>query len=219
MNNIKHAIIITAGLGSRLGFNIPKSLVKVGNKKIIDYHLELLKDVPDVRIVVGYKEEKVKKHVKKIRENVTFITNQDYANTSNAYSVSLAAENIKEPYLLVIGDIIFNKNDFKKFVDNCDSESIVGLTISKSEDAVFTDVDEDSMTIKKFQRNSKLDYETAGIFYFNGIPITKEDGYVFEALKKYLPIKYMVVRSYEVDTPVDLELVINNLHELELEDY
>ena len=32
----KHAVILAAGLGSRLGLNIPKCLVEIDGKKIIE---------------------------------------------------------------------------------------------------------------------------------------------------------------------------------------
>ena len=48
MSPIKHAIVSAAGIGSRLGLNTPKCLVRVGGLRIIDYQLELLRDVEDV---------------------------------------------------------------------------------------------------------------------------------------------------------------------------
>lgn len=216
MQCVKQAIILAAGLGSRLGLDTPKCLVEVGGKAIIDYNLELLKDIPNVYIVVGYEKDKVIDHVKKIREDVIFIENPDFAKTSNTYSLFLGLEYMKGSYLLLFGDVIFNKNDFNAFIKECDGENIVGLTSSKSEEAVFADLDENKFLIKNFQRHPPTNHEIAGIFYLKNIPITENDGYVFEVLNKNLPLKYFLLNSYEVDTKKDLKTAINCLDELGL---
>ncbi|KZX12823.1 NTP transferase domain-containing protein [Methanobrevibacter curvatus] len=214
MQSIKHAVIIMAGVGSRLGFNTTKGLVKVGDKRIIDYHLDRLKDIQDIRIVVGFQEEKVIEHVKKVREDITFIRNPDFRTTSTAYSVYLAVKDLKEPYLLILGDIIFNKNDFEKFIEKCNNESLIGVTKAKTEDTIFATIDESKNMVQDFQRNIKSNYEFGGILYLKDILISENDGYIFEALKKYLPLKCHIVDAYEIDTKNDLELAIKNLHKL-----
>ncbi|KZX16126.1 bifunctional protein GlmU [Methanobrevibacter cuticularis] len=216
MQCVKEAVILAAGLGSRLGLNMPKCLVEIGGKAIIDYNLELLEDIPNIYVVVGYEKDKVIKHVKKVRNDAIFIENSNFASTSNTYSLYLGLKYVKEPYLLLFGDVIFNKNDFKTFINNCNDETVVGLTLAKSEEAVFADVGKESLMIKNFQRRPPTGYEIAGIFYFKDIKITKNDGYVFEVLNKYLPLKYFLLKSYEIDTKKDLNFAVKNLNELEL---
>ena len=216
MENVKHAIIIMAGIGSRLGLDTTKGLVKVGEKRIVDYHLDRLKNVPDLRIVVGFQKEKVKEHVKKIRDDVKFVTNPDFRNTSTSYSVSLANKDLDEPYLLIIGDIVFNKEDFENFISNCKNNSLVGITKSKTEDAIFAELNDENM-VTKFQRDYPTDYEYAGITYVNNdVSITENDNYVVDALGKSLPLETISIESYEIDTKADLELAKKNLHKLGL---
>ena len=57
MSFIKHAIISAAGMGTRLGLNTPKCLLKFNGVSIIEHQLDLLRDVEDVRVVVGFMEE------------------------------------------------------------------------------------------------------------------------------------------------------------------
>ena len=64
MSSIKHAIISAAGMGTRLGLNAPKCLLQFNGISIIQHQLDLLKDIEDVRIVVGFMEESVVKTVK-----------------------------------------------------------------------------------------------------------------------------------------------------------
>jgi len=49
--------------------------VQVDGHTLIDYQLDLLRDVPDVRIVVGFKEEEVIEHVRKKRPDAVFVRN------------------------------------------------------------------------------------------------------------------------------------------------
>lgn len=205
-----------AGLGSRLGFNIPKGLVKVGGRSIIDYQLELLENVDDIRIVIGFREYDVMKHVKKIRDDVTFVRNPNFRENSNSFSINLASKDLKDPYLIIDGDIIIDKKDFKKFLNKCNNDSIICITPSKTEEAVFVSLNEKTNTINSFQRLPKLKYEWSGIAYLNNILIDKNQGYVYKDLEKHLPLEYFVLNCYEIDTENDLELAITNLHKMNL---
>ena len=88
MQNVEHVIISCAGLGSRLGLNKPKCLVEIGGRALIDYQLDLLKDIPDIRIVVGFMEEELIEHVRSIHPNVTFIRNPDYNGINLPYLIT-----------------------------------------------------------------------------------------------------------------------------------
>ena len=78
MSSIKNAIISAAGMGTRLGLNIPKCLLKFNGISIIEHQLKLLKDIESVRVVVGFMEEDVIKTVKFFRNDVIFVRNPDY---------------------------------------------------------------------------------------------------------------------------------------------
>lgn len=216
MQHIKHAIVSMAGLGSRLGFNTTKGLVKIGKKRIIDYQLNLLDNIPDVRIVVGFQEYDVMDYVRNIRDDVTFIRNPDFKTTSNSYSIYLASKDLKSPYLIIDGDILINKDHFNDFLLNCKNESVVCLTPAKTEEAVFVEINENNNMIKKFQRSPKLSFEWTGIAYFKDIFIPKDQGYVYKELEKYLPLKYHILDCYEIDTEADFYLAKKNLHKLNL---
>ena len=74
------AFIIAAGLGSRLRpftKNLPKNLVKIGNKTILDRQLEVLNslNIKDINIIVGYKRNKFKNKKLKYFYNKDFSRN------------------------------------------------------------------------------------------------------------------------------------------------
>ena len=125
-------------MGSRLELNMPKCLVEINNKKIIDYQLELIREIPNVYMVVGFMEEAVMEHVYRKRKDVIFVRNADYKTTTNSYSVYLATKDMSKPFVSFDGDLIVNPMSFKNFLSECENgESLIYYTNSKSEDAVF----------------------------------------------------------------------------------
>jgi choline kinase len=62
------AVILAAGQGARLrpaGLDIPKCLVEVGGKSLIEHQLSALETtgIRDVLVVVGYKGELIQRHL------------------------------------------------------------------------------------------------------------------------------------------------------------
>lgn len=209
---VKTAVICAAGLGSRLGLNLPKCMVEIGNKRLIDHILENLKSVQDVRIVVGFKEEEVIKYVRERRRDVTFIRNPNYNSTTNAYSLHLGSYDLQEPYINVDGDMILEPNSFKKFLEACEGSEtdIIGVTEAKTEDAVFVSVDENNK-VNAFSREKISNLEWSGIAYFKNVKISKEGKYVYQEIESYLPVNAFKIECFEIDTPADLDYAITNI--------
>ena len=163
MSIIKHAIISAAGMGTRLGLNLPKCLLQFSGVSIIKHQLELLKNIEDVRVVVGFMEEDVIKAVKSIRNDVVFVRNPNYQETSNTYSVSLATKGVTKPHILLDGDLLINKNSFNEFINEFDGKSsLVGITKATTDDAVYVELN-DKAEVIKFSRKIKSPHEWSGI--------------------------------------------------------
>ena len=101
-------IILAAGRGTRLGYHtkeIPKGLVDVNGKSIIERQIELFKknDVTEIIIVRGYKKEKF------CWNDVTFIDNEDFANNNQLASLVLAQNMVSGNVLILFGDLIFEQ--------------------------------------------------------------------------------------------------------------
>lgn len=204
MQTVKHVVISAAGLGSRLELDMPKCLVEVGGRKLIDYQLDLLAEIEDVRIVVGFREEEVIDHIRKIRDDVIFVRNPDYQTTTNSYSVYLGSRNLQEPFITLDGDLLIEPRSFEDFLRQCGKgKSIVGITKTKTEEAVFVEIDETEHIIA-FQRERRSDFEWTGIAYLDGIKIVKDAGYIYHVIEKHLPLKAFEISCHEIDTPQDL---------------
>jgi choline kinase len=204
---IKNAIICAAGLGSRLGLDMPKCLVSIGNKPLIFHLLKALEGVPNIRVVVGFKEDEVIKYVKSIRPDVVFVRNLNYFSTTNAYSLFLGSHDLSEPFLNIDGDMYITKENLQLFDSKIvEGQDLIGVTKSYTEDAVFVLLDDQSRVIE-FSREKISDFEWTGIAYFSNVKIQRDGKYVYQELEKVLPIKACEVVCYEIDTPKDLEFV------------
>src|SRR5690554_6730355 len=208
---IKNVVICAAGLGSRLGLDTPKCLVKLGKHRLIYYLLQILKDVENIRIVIGFKEEEVIEYVKGIREDVVFVRNPDYSTTSNSYSLYLGSHDLNEPFVTIDGDMIIDQENFQKFVDAIDiNEDLIAVTEAKTEDAVFAKVDENNY-ITEFSRKPISKYEWSGVAYFANFKVSKDGQYIYQEIEPNLPIKSVQMECWEIDTPGDLDLVMNEV--------
>lgn len=211
MPDVKHVVVSAAGLGSRLGLDIPKCLLEVRGRTLIDHQLELFRGIPDVRVVVGFKEAKVVRHVSARWPHVTFVRNAEYAHTSNTHSLALGSRFLSEPYVAVDGDLLIEPASFRTFLAQCRTAetSIVGIARRTTEDAVGVQLDFQGRVVAFLRAGdpgfAETTYEWCGIAYFNGVTVTTASTFVFQELAKYLPLAACEIECAEIDTPRDLE--------------
>lgn len=213
MRPIKHAVISAAGFGSRLGMNTPKCLVQVDGHALIDYQLDLLRDIPFIHVVVGFKEEEVINYVRQRRSDAIFVRNPQFHCTSNSYSVHLASRYLNEPFLIVDGDLLIKKSDFQASMVVSMPDSWIGVTECKSEEPVYAKINAQNH-IENFSFNEPSHWEWCGVALVPPHIIQPNKGYVFEELKKILPALAVRFALYEIDTPQDYALAINHIREL-----
>jgi choline kinase len=190
---------------------MPKCLVEISGRRIIDYQLDLLKNVEHIRIVVGFMEDQVIDHVRQIRDDVVFVRNPQFQTTSNSYSLYLATRDLREAFFTIDGDLLIDPASFQDFLAACDgTESVIGITDSKTEEAVFVELDDTKKFINAFYRQPRTPYEWCGIACLSGISINKNQGYVYREIERHLPLKARNIKCFEVDTPEDLNYAITH---------
>ena len=109
------AIILAGGKGTRLRpltFDIPKPLVKVNGKPLIEYALEELErnGVENVYISLGYKAEKIMHyldHRKKFGANIKYVLESKPLGTGGALRHAMERMHGYEDVISVNGDTIF----------------------------------------------------------------------------------------------------------------
>lgn len=104
------AVILAAGVGSRLSKltgGSSKALVDVGGRPLILHQLEALADhgVGPVLVVVGHEADEVQRV---IGDRAEVILNDRFTQTNSLYSLWLAREWIKGPFLLLNCDLFFD---------------------------------------------------------------------------------------------------------------
>ena len=121
------AIFIVAGLGSRLGSltkDLPKPLVDINGKSIIQRQIELLhkKNIDDIVIVTGYKKEKFE------FKNVKYVFNPNFLIDEQAGSLMSARQNFFGDVLIMFGDILFDESILQQVLD---SKGDISIAIDK----------------------------------------------------------------------------------------
>lgn len=102
-----HALILAAGAGSRLQLDLPKCLVEVGGRPILEHQLEALDHAgaDKVTLVLGHEHEQVE-DLAAGRADV--VLNERYGDTNSLYSFWLAREAVAGDDVLVLNsDVLF----------------------------------------------------------------------------------------------------------------
>jgi GTP:adenosylcobinamide-phosphate guanylyltransferase len=210
MSSVKHAVIAVAGLGSRLGHGKPKCLVEVAGRRILDWQLELLRDVPDVRLVVGYLEHEVIEAAFQLRKDLTIVRNPAYRTTTTQQSYWLGARYLTEPCLYLDGDIIFEPESLAAFLSRAAVQApLIGITSAKTEHAVFAATEPDGasgLLVTGFSRTERTLWEWANIACLPPGMLQENGRDVFSRLALHTPLAAQEVVCCEVDTEADLGL-------------
>ena len=126
-------IILAAGQGKRLlplTKNLPKTMLKVNEKPIIDYIFSSFdfNQVEEIIVVTGHCAELVEKHLGNNFKNIPikFIRNEIHKTTNSIYSLWLTKKYIKNDFIIINADTIIHKDIFSILLD---SEFDTGLAI------------------------------------------------------------------------------------------
>jgi len=118
------AIILAAGISKRLRpltDTTPKCLLKVGGKTILEMTINnILKNgISDLVMVTGYRENMIKDFITKKYPgiNITYLTNPDYENNNNSYSLWMTKDYIKGDCILLDSDILFDYRIISKLLN------------------------------------------------------------------------------------------------------
>ncbi|HDL74961.1 MAG TPA: glucose-1-phosphate thymidylyltransferase [bacterium] len=111
------AIILAAGKGIRmqpLSLTKPKPLLKINNKSVLEHNLEQLNGlVNEVILVIGYKGEMIKNLIGDKFKNIKirYVWQKKHLGTGDA--AKKAMPYIKDRFILMNGDDLYEKNDIK----------------------------------------------------------------------------------------------------------
>ncbi len=130
------AVILAAGYGSRLervSGGAPKCLLPIGGAPLIEHQLEALHDagVGKILVVIGHKADEVRAV---LGHRVEFIENTRYSETNSLYSLWLAREWVKGPFVLLNCDLLFHPEILDRLLSKRGSALAYDPTSSKGKE-------------------------------------------------------------------------------------
>ena len=122
--NMTKALIIAAGLGSRLKKhteNLPKCMLDFGGKTLLQRQLDVYKKcgVSDISLIRGYKKEKIN------YKNIKYFDNKDFKKNNVLNSIFYAEKIINGNIIISYSDILFDSVAVKRLLNSDHDISVV----------------------------------------------------------------------------------------------
>lgn len=141
------AVILAAGIGSRLGISEPKPLTKLKNgESILQRQVECLSEyigINNIIAIVGYKKELIMESF----PNLLYVYNDFYDTTNTSKSLLAGLNKIEEEDVLWLnGDVVFEKELLPQIIQ-CPESCMTVNTNSVGEEEIKYNLFEDG-TIK-----------------------------------------------------------------------
>lgn len=224
------AIILAAGMGFRLGGELPKPLTPLLNEKtILDYQIEKLVRVVGlhhVMIVVGYKFYLLMERFPQL----LYAYNREYAQTNTAKSLLCALSKVyDEDVLWMNGDIFFDEKIIGQMAGSKESICLVNNERCGDEEIKYTLNEQGSIReLSKQVRHGKGEALGINLVVKRDLELFKEElakvgnGDYFEKALENLTLSgrlqmkpFSVDRLFchEIDFPEDLEKVRKHLNQ------
>ena len=212
MSAVNTVVINAAGTGSRIGLNIPKSMIEVNGKTLIERQLNQLQNVENIVIVVGFKGRELADLIWQIRRDVVIAVNHKYQSTGTASSFVIGSQVATSRVVSLDGDLIVASSDLHKMLNS--TEDLVGVAEKRSKLPVLARVHNSKVVDMGFDLAS--DQEWTGLLNVERSKALRfGEAHVFEGLKHFLPLKAEKINCFEIDEPEDIVGAENWLKENE----
>jgi choline kinase len=221
------AVILAAGIAKRLRpltDNTPKCLLKVGKTNLLHRTLDNLisNGINDFVFVLGYRGNMIMDYLNKNFStiNKTVLTNPDYENNNNSYSLWMTKDCVKDSMLLLDSDILFDKEIIDKLLKSGHGNCLaVNVTENLDEEQIKVIIDDENKILHIGKEiNIK---ESAG----ESIGIEKFDKYYLKELYNILDRKIVkennVNEFYEASFQeiIDKNDLRNSIFGIDVSDY
>jgi choline kinase len=201
-----------AGKGTRLGFGHPKCLIDVHGEPLIGRQLACLREVDDVRVVVGFQAQRVIDTVLRYRRDVVFVFNHDYAHTNALASLCMGARYGRPWILSLDGDLLVHPEDLARALATPGEWLALGEVITDEPVFVQTAERDGTSMVTAFSRSERTPFEWTGLTQVSAERLLGERdalSHVFHCLERYLPMPSIQIRSREVDTLDDYQALLD----------
>jgi 2-aminoethylphosphonate-pyruvate transaminase len=158
---IRSAVILAAGLGSRLKEKTeekPKGFITIDGIPIIEYSIAKLLKVGIQRIIIGTGYKSIfYDGLRNKFPQIVCVKSEDYANTGSMFTLYNLRKEVKEDFLLLESDLIYEKSGLKELMEDVRPNLILGSGRTNSGDEVYIQADEKNRLINMSKDIGKLD--------------------------------------------------------------
>jgi HAD superfamily phosphoserine phosphatase-like hydrolase len=196
-------VLSCAGVGSRMGLGVTKTLLKLNERLIIDHHLENFKNVVDFRIVVGFQAMRLIEHVIQIRRDIIFVFNHDYFNSKTGRSYYLGAVHGREHAIEWDGDLLVHPKHMPEML--VADEYAAGSFVT-SDEPIYMSVECENITDFYLDKRDG-GFEWTGPCSLKKQKLAPDAKNVYDSLAMNLPIRFKLVEAYDIDTYEDYQRV------------
>lgn len=221
------AIILAAGVSRRLRpltDETPKCLLPVRNKNLLHRTIENVtaNGIRDFIFVTGYREDMIKLYVNVNFPDIskTFLTNPDYENNNNSYSLWMTRDFVKEEVLLLDSDILFDKRIITKLLRSGHDNSLAAnFTDKLDEEQIKVIVDSGNRVIEigKHISLQKSKGESIGIEKFSSYFLSE----LFAILDRKISRENNVNEFYEASFQevIDRKDIRNSIYAVDVSEF
>lgn len=146
MTPLRTAVILAAGMGTRLGATgklQPKGFLRLGERTIIEESLARLRvaDIQKVIIVTGHRSELYDALAKSSSGFVTTVHNPRYKESGSMYSLYLVRELVDDAFLLLESDLIYEQRALTTAISYARDNCLLLSGMTHSGDEVFVELE------------------------------------------------------------------------------
>ena len=214
------AVILAAGRGTRmknLTQDVPKPMLKVKGRPILEYKLIALPDeIDEVIFIVGYKKSQIEEYFgnefqgKKIK----YVVQKELNGTGGA--VHLVKDLVNDKFLVMMGDDLYHPDDIKNILEY--DRAILSAEVDNPNQFGVFNIDENDNLLGIIEKpeNPPSNLICAGLyvldekfFDYDLVPISETEFGLPQTIVKMTkdyPVKIMKARAWHpIGSPEDLE--------------
>lgn len=199
MQPVQTAVILAAGMGTRLGKQgkfQPKGFLRLGEKSIIEESVARLQraGIERIIIVTGHCREWYDEFARASGGSVGTIFNEHYADSGSMYSLYCARNDIDDDFLLLESDLVYEQRALGSALSSPNDNCVLLSGFTESNDEVFVQCERDRLVnmSKNRQHLSCVSGELVGI---SRISTT-----LFSQMLKIAETAFETSRHYDYET-------------------
>lgn len=173
------AIILAAGLGTRMMSDKPKVLHEILKKSMIHYVIDAVKksDFDDLLLVVGHKKDEVIAHISNIDSSIVCLHQEEQLGTGHAVKMAYDHIDDDEQVLILYGDTpIINENTLKylKTTHNKSQNSVTLVCAETDDPTGYGRIIQEKNSLKIIEEKDASEEEklinlvNVGVYMFEG---------------------------------------------------